>query len=246
MCCMNETEMSASRTTHNKENCPTYIKECRPCPSGRLILPHQKKGPAGLFWSTTSLPRRNLDVIPRATLKRASWAWLRVYPCRTCTCDRPRRHRHLLPHQPLQLSPQEWHPYARKVDLLGAEEACKSQESPGERLRKCPILYRRSFLVPETPDLERPADAIEFGIEARDQLIAVQDRQCVITPAALLSRLVDLPQVFEIEQLQRPAACGNDIERREQRGFFERGGLERFPLARHLSRSQLLDQRHIV
>src|ERR1035437_935730 len=72
-------------------------------------------------------------------------------------------------------------------------------------------------LPPQAPDPQSPRLAIDPGLDPTDEPVAEQDRQDVVTPAALLLGDVDLPDVVEAVQVAQEVAVPNEgIERRQE------------------------------
>src|SRR5574341_2059638 len=101
-------------------------------------------------------------------------------------------------------------------------------------------------LQPEAVDMERSGSTVQFGIQTSYQPITVEDWESVITPTALSGRLVDLPNVFEIEQPVGTSARADDIERGQEGSFRFSRRLERLPSLGYFSTVDGFDQWEIA
>ena len=83
---------------------------------------------------------------------------------------------------------------------------------------------RLGILVVDRDCFERARIAARFGIDARRERVAVQERQHVVAVHALCCRRVDFDAVVEVENAPVAAAFPDQrIERREQRPGIDRG-----------------------
>ena len=103
---------------------------------------------------------------------------------------------------------------------------------PAERLAEGRVAGQRGVLQPQAVDDERAGRAVELRVEPAHEPVAPQDRHRVVAEAALLDRLVDLPDVVEAEQRLRPAARADRVERRQEGGFVVGGRRRAVPSRR--------------
>ena len=98
----------------------------------------------------------------------------------------------------------------RVVNLGSAEKSSELLNRITDRAGRFPI-ERRVFLGVRRMDMQAIVLAIHLGIDAADELIAVQDGQHIIAVLALVLWRVNLDPEVEVEQLRRAGAIADEV-----------------------------------
>jgi hypothetical protein len=86
-----------------------------------------------------------------------------------------------------------------RIQLARAEKSDEARKPSRQCLRKYLIFAWRLILQPQAQDGKRIGRPVEFAVESRDETVAPQNRQRVVTELAQVLRLVHLPHVVETE-----------------------------------------------
>jgi len=92
-------------------------------------------------------------------------------------------------------------PNPRQIHFLRVHKLCKPDQTQRKGIRKLYVLYERVVFVLTAFELECHGSTVKFRVKPRHKIIAIQNRQHVIPPAALWRGHIRFPFVFKPNQL---------------------------------------------